>query len=147
MADQPPQDPELADLDKRVAQLKEYLDTHPSTAPVAATNRPPQSSSATRFWVIAIWIGALVIAAMVTNPVLVALFPAGLLAPFIDERSSHDLVSRVLPFCYLLYGILFLGVLLAPDRRLRTFIAILVITLLLNLGGCSIMLSNLSGIH
>jgi hypothetical protein len=147
MADQPLQDPQLADLDKWVAQLKEYLDTHPSTAPVASTNRPPQSSSATRFWVIAIWMGAMVIAAVITNPVLVALYLAGLLALFSDERNSRGLSSNALPFCYLFYGILFLGVLMAPDRWLRTFIAILIITSLLNLGGCSIMLSNLRGIH
>lgn len=89
----------------------------------------------------------MVIAAVITNPVLVALYPAGLLALFSDERNSRGLSSNALPFCYLLYGILFLGALLAPDRCLRTFIAILFITLLLNLGGCSIMLSKLSGIH
>ncbi len=149
MNEQPSKDQQLTDLDKRVAQLKEYLAAHPSTGSdtpdtaVAPTTASPQSPSVTHGWALAICIGGILAISPVFGPVGISIFPIGLLAFFPDAVSSEQGLKFAQPVPYILYGIISVGSIFASDRWRRTLVKAFLITLALNIGGCTMMFVGL----
>jgi hypothetical protein len=105
------------------------------------------SLSRVRLWFLSCLFCLIVIVSVVAGPQTLWIWPVGLAALFIGPNSSSNLTPAAIVYPCLLYAALFAGILFGPAKWIRFLFIVLAVVLLLNIGGCVLMMARLRGIH